>query len=155
MKSLTDKVMLAHDALRQKVCEDVVTGSTLFNSMAVTIHSDVHRGALMDLCSQHPLLVAPIALFVMQRFDRQFQDVTTGRTLSDRPASVSDTKWELEIETKIEGIDLTARPKGSVDMCVWEMLHDDLHIKAMYQVCRQYKVARPFVEQRLSAFGSS
>lgn len=155
MKSLTEKVMHVHDTLRKKVSEGVVTGSALFNSMAVTIHSDVHRNALMELCSQHSLLVAPIALFVMQRFERQFQDVMAGKTLADRPASESDAKWELMIADVIEGIDLTTRPQGNVDMCVWEMLHDDLHIRAMYQVCRQYKMARPFVQQRLSAFGSS
>jgi hypothetical protein len=147
-----------HATLRSEMHAPPQTQCSLFNSMAHTIGSDIHRNALFQICEEH-MFVRPIAYAVLLRFRAQHQRVLKGERITDVEGTVSDEKWENNIRSLIKTFDIESvrnqldNGKNSVDNCVdlsiCDMLASSLHVDAMFQMCRRYRLARKLVECRL------
>ena len=78
-----------------------------------------------------------------------------GKELKYTEASENDTKWETEILSEIKQMDLTVAPDYVVGRSIHDMLCSQVHIDAMFQVCRRFRVARSYVRMQLNAYKKS
>lgn len=153
---MKDRVERVHAELKELLKQKPPdTQCPLFNSMALTINSKVHKNALMHLCTLHPLLICPIALIVLENFKRQHVSVTMGKELKYKEASENDIKWETTILTEIKQMDLTVAPDYVVGQSIHDMLCSQVHIDAMFQVCRRFRAARSYVRMQLNTYKQS
>lgn len=153
---MKDRVERVHDELKELLNnKPPKTQCPLFNSMALTINSQVHKNALMHLCTTHPVLICPIALIVLENFKRQHVSVTMGKELKYKEASENDIKWETTILTEIKQMDLTVAPDYVVGQSIHDMLCSQVHIDAMFQVCRRFRAARSYVRMQLNTYKQS
>ena len=131
MKARVERV---HDELKELLRnKPPQTQCPLFNSMTLTINSEVHKDALMHLCTSHPLLICPIALIVLENFKRQYTSVMMGNELKYKSPSDNDMRWEAEVLNEIKDMDLTVTPDYAVGKSIHDMLCSQVHIDAMFQ----------------------
>lgn len=145
-----------HSELREAISLNGIptTDCPLFNSMGLTICSDVHRDALVHLCRTNTLIVCPVAVIVLRRFKKQMTILLQGGTLPKATPSRSDLVWEQKTRRRIASMDLSHVPNDIVLMSIHDMLQSDVHTCAMFEVCRRFRIVRPFVEQRLSEYAN-
>lgn len=128
------------------------TKCPLFNSMRLTICNDVHRNALLHLCNESPLFVCPVAIIVLRRFKKQLQMLNNGDTLRAATPTKSDLQWESNMRKRIATINLSNTHENVVLKSIHDMLQNEVHICAMFEVCRRFCIARPFVDQKLTEY---
>jgi len=159
MLEVDKDILQLHEELRiainkNEIEQRIETGqieSHLFLSMCSTIHNNIHRDALFDLCKKFKF-VRPVARKSLKGFMAQYNEVKAGATI---PACrIPERDWNSETKATILSLrNIDYEPSDTILKCVQDMIRHDLHMKAMFEICEKYgALARTLVSFVLNRY---
>ena len=159
MLEVDKDILQLHEELRIAINKNEIeqwieTGqieSHLFLSMCSTIHNNIHRDALFDLCKKFKF-VRPVARKSLKGFMAQYNEVKAGATI---PACrITERDWNSETKATILSLrNIDYEPSDTILKCVQDMIRHDLHMKAMFEICEKYgALARTLVSFVLNRY---